>query len=321
MKKFVIKISLFVLVLFLFFSIPVFVILKMIPSQFDNSYQAELNDKYELLKSTDSKKIIYVGGSGGAFCVDGNKISERLGIPFINLALHGGFGYQFETEISKVNIQSGDLILLGYEEGNYFDDNSYNTDLIVTGINDNFELLRYLNAGQLKDFLSYLPNYLIKKLDGYLYGTSEVGGVYIKDAFNDYGTLTMSRSMLSKNERDNIKNVGYPYDSDLSDNLINYLSSYKTFIKEKDADLLLVYPAMYEQKLDNSLEELEIMEEKIENTVKIGSLFPIRESIFDEALMYDTFFHCNSSGQEAFTDLLINYLENYLKINAEESID
>lgn len=75
--------------------------------QYNDNYDAVLIDKVDRLKSINEPKIILVGDSNVAFGMNSKKIEEELGMPVVNLGLHGALGNAFHEQIAKLNIGGG----------------------------------------------------------------------------------------------------------------------------------------------------------------------------------------------------------------------
>ena len=92
MKKFILKLTAFAIIplgiyLYFAFFVPV-------PG---NLYFEAYSQKDKLLKETPSPRIVFVGGSSLAFALDSKRISDSIGLPVINTALHAGMGMKFEA--------------------------------------------------------------------------------------------------------------------------------------------------------------------------------------------------------------------------------
>ena len=85
---------------FLFFEGICLGILLLPSEKYADSYQATIQDKFELLKNTDEPKIIFIAGSSGAFGLDAEALEEVSGYKVVNLGLHAGFGFLFITELA-----------------------------------------------------------------------------------------------------------------------------------------------------------------------------------------------------------------------------
>lgn len=75
--------------------------------QYNDNYDVALIDKVERLKGITEAKIILVGDSNVAFGINSEKIEEELGMPVVNLGLHGALGNAFHEQIAKLNIGGG----------------------------------------------------------------------------------------------------------------------------------------------------------------------------------------------------------------------
>ena len=64
-------------------------------------YLAALDDKLELVRTVESPRVIFVGGSSVAFGIDSQVFEQGLGQPAINLGLHGALGLHFHGGLSS----------------------------------------------------------------------------------------------------------------------------------------------------------------------------------------------------------------------------
>lgn len=78
-------------------------------------YFASLEDKHRLLASTNSPKVVFVGGSNLALGLDSQKVHEKLQRPVVNMGLCVQFALPYLLEEVKDNIGAGDLIVLSPE--------------------------------------------------------------------------------------------------------------------------------------------------------------------------------------------------------------
>ena len=92
---------------------------------FATSYQSAIQDKFKILKETNEPKIIIVGGSNAAFGINHQMLEEATGYKVVNLGLHAGFSQLFPSELSKANINRGDIVLLAYEH-NWYNETQFN---------------------------------------------------------------------------------------------------------------------------------------------------------------------------------------------------
>ncbi|MDE7384896.1 MAG: hypothetical protein K2M84_03955, partial [Anaeroplasmataceae bacterium] len=114
MKR-LIKLFLFIMLLTIPFIITISVV-ENTKDQYDNTYLAELKDKISLLKNTKEKKIILVGGSSLPFGIRSDLIEQELPeYKVVNFGLYATLGTKAMMDLSKINIQEGDIVILSPE--------------------------------------------------------------------------------------------------------------------------------------------------------------------------------------------------------------
>ena len=77
--------------------------------QYQGAYTAALLDKVERLNSIEQPKLVLLGNSNLAFGMNSEKIEDALGMPVVNMGLHGGLGNAFHEEMGKMNVTEGDI--------------------------------------------------------------------------------------------------------------------------------------------------------------------------------------------------------------------
>lgn len=118
MKRFI-KFLIKLIVLLILLSFPfvsIFIVTEKAPNQYNNTYLAEFNDKYNLLNNTKEKKIIFVGGSSLPFGLRSDLIEEQIpNYKVVNFGLYATLGTKFMMDMSKSNIDEGDIVILSPE--------------------------------------------------------------------------------------------------------------------------------------------------------------------------------------------------------------
>ena len=294
-----------------------FVVIKLIPPQFSNLYQAEIGNKIERLNNITGQKIIYVTGSSGAFCVDSKKISEELNIEFVNLGLHAGFGNRFVDEIAKDAVNEGDIVILAHEFDTYYSDYNEATggiSLLATSINDNLSYLKYFSNVQKKQFINYLPAYIFTKLDKFFKITVEEEVVpYFASAFNEYGDIYYELPYLEGNVFYHYVNN---YKDSFNDSTINGTKEFVDYAKERGAYVVFNFPFMrIEDNYNIDYKQVKKSEAKILSLLDLEALYPIEKSFKEKVYFFDTANHCNVDGKNEYTDLILNSLREYIEEN------
>ena len=126
--------------------------------QYNKGALASLIDKTNRLESIGEPKVVLIGNSNLTFGMDSKRLSEAIGMPVVNMGLHGGLGNAFHEEMAKLNVCSGDIYIICHTD--YADDDSIgNEQLVWTAIENNFFLWRLIRTKDYIDMLYAFPSY------------------------------------------------------------------------------------------------------------------------------------------------------------------
>lgn len=277
---------------------------------FETSYQSVIQDKFRLLKETNEPKIIIICGSNGAYGIDQNMLEEATGYKVVNLGLHAGFRYLFPTELSKANMNAGDIVLLAYEyewgsEGQF---TSIGTDLVMTGIDSDVALYQYMPVRVWPSILGNLGMYAYQK------NTFESAeGVYSRESFDTQtGQMVLLRDDIFDEYHANIYDFGTMdfFDWYVSDESAAYLRKYKSYVEKKGAEVYFVAPPLLRESVISDLGTVAAVKDMEEESVGIPYISDPIDYLYPETLMFNTIYHCNDRGEKERTRQLINDLNN-----------
>lgn len=85
----------------------------------DNWIPDALVFKRYLINNTPSPKVVVMAGSGSMFGVDSEVLSEDLGLPVVNLAMHATIPIEFYPILYPSGIGEGDIVILPLEYEHY----------------------------------------------------------------------------------------------------------------------------------------------------------------------------------------------------------
>ncbi len=314
MKKFLIKLGIFSVVICATFIAFFLIIVYAIPSQFNLEYHSVINRKYDKLVKTEGPKLIYLSGSSGAFCVNNEKLSNGINLPVVNLGLHASYGIRFITEMSKANIDEGDIVVIAFEFTTYASKLDELSDIYVmtSGINDNMQLIQYFSNSEKEKLVYYFPTYVFQKIDRYRKHTiPKYYDIYSSNSFDLDGNLIYNRDE-SKIDENSISSFvideGY-----VNDEIIEYFKKYKQYIDSKGAQVVFNFSPLLNKTLISNKEQLENFKSYLEDKTGIKALNSIEDVLFESENLYDLNYHCNNKGQDIYTDMLINNINKYVK--------
>ncbi len=312
MKKYFAKITIYVAsviisVIFVF----VFVV-EIIPVQFDETYQYEINEKYDRLLSINEPKIIITGGSGTAFGLNQNIVESKTSMPVVNLALHAGFGMPFETEITKGNINEGDYVVLVYEYSQW-SQQYWDSSLIMTAIDNEIEMYKYVPVNFVENTMKYFPTYASKKMDSFL-GISIVSayGTYSKSSFLN-GNMVLDRPTCTLPDPAPVETFGQAIINPgiINSEVVAYVNEFNSYVTAKGAILLISFPPVLDEAVFSTQEEIMAFENLLDLQLEPPIISSVEDYIFDRGSIFDSIYHCNNFGEIKRSELISRDLVFY----------
>lgn len=101
---------------FFFILVLLFVSIQLLPRRtVPNDFMYGVALKHHLADEIQKPKIILVGGSNVAFGFDSREIRDSLGMPVINMGIHGQLGLVFMLNETKAVMKSNDIVFLSPE--------------------------------------------------------------------------------------------------------------------------------------------------------------------------------------------------------------
>lgn len=321
MKKWLIKLGALLGSVILLFTVFLSVS-QNLPNPYEKTFLAEMNDKYDLLKKTNDKKIVFVGGSSLPFGLRSDIIEQELSdYKVINYGLYATLGTKFMVETSKVNISSGDIIVLAPEVASQTYSTFFNEEAILQACNGFNEM--YWNLDY-KEIVSLFYNYFkfsTKKINYSISGAPDPEGIYRHDSFNEYGDIAVER-------KNNIISNGVDTTTDITPNtellnepFIKMVNEYIKFVKSKGASIYFNYSPMNDLAIKSSKEKRVEFTSKINEVINCETLMNLEDCVLDYRYFYDTNYHLNSTGAINFTNHIVAALKDKLGIVHGEVVD
>lgn len=290
-----------VLIVFIFVIVLCF---NMMP-QYLGNYSASLLDKVERLKELDSPKIVLLGNSNLVYGIDSSMIEQELGMPVVNMGLHGGCGNAFHEEMAKINVKEGDIYVLCHTK--YTDDGIVNPVVMWITIENHIELWKLLRPQDIPDMIKAYPAYLKHCID---YWENENGNLPLdRPLFNEYGDLATERHELIYEFGE-----GNRYCPEIDDKTVKRINELNRYLQERGATLVVAgYPiAKGEYTADE--EEFVQFQNQLKEKLDCEVISDFRDYMIDYSLFFDAVWHLNTEGAEVRTEQLISDLEAYMNL-------
>lgn len=314
MKNFYYKTVILITTIIVFFMLSFVFVTLGLGNTYNKAYQSILNEKYELLQQTKSTKVVYLGGSSGVFGFDGTLFEKKVGIPTVNLSVHAGFGMEFAANMLKNNINEGDIVILGLEPHLLWGDD-INAPTIMTAIDDNIKLYKFLPLRYYDDIIKYFPTYMFKKLDCYK-GGYQAQWVYSTDAFDKEGNMCYYRTEVVEALSD-IKSRSCNIE-DILPQKVEYINNLNDYVQKQGGTLLYTYAPVYDGYIKDDTNLIEYGE-YLENVLSCDIISNIKNCRYSKEFMFDTEYHLNTSGQFKNTVHIIDDFKTYMIKNGRAS--
>lgn len=314
--KFLIKLIIFLVLIAFPFGL-VFIITEKIPNQYDNTYLAEFNDKYNYLSSTKEKKIIFVGGSSLPFGLRSDLIEEEIeGYKVINFGLYATLGTKFMMDMSKVNINEGDIVVLSPELNSQTYSLYFNPTAVLQACDGFSFKYKYLSLKENLKLAYNYSNFSSEKIDYYFDNTTPNPiGIYRHDSFNKYGDIKVERpNNIMNNGVDSTMNITTTSEL-LNEDFIEYVNKYCDYVRDRGAKIYFNFSPCNELAIASSKATRDKFQNDLDLKIKCDLLSNIDDCIIDYRYFYDTNFHLNSSGAIYYTALIVNNLKMKLGLS------
>ena len=303
---------------FIAFLIPAAVALTALlalPKAYGDTFLGELKDKYALLRDTDEKKIVVIGGSSVAFGLDSAKIEEATGYKVVNFGLYATLGTKIMLDLSHVNINKGDIVILAPELDSQTLSLYFNAESAWQGLEGDFSMLFRVGNDNYGDLLAELPHYLSKTVEYAKQGkTINPTGIYRHDSFNEYGDISYTREKNTMPRGvDRTKMISLTPDI-FDSEFVDYVNKYIRFAKRHGASVYFSYCPMNEAAMDSSTtdESKKAFTDFIAENINCDIIGDINDSIMSRDLFFDTNFHLNDAGVQEHTARLIDEIKKVI---------
>lgn len=309
MKQFLKKICLF-LGLFLLSAALVFALhFFVIGNQNLGSFQAALLDKTERLQSIGEPKIILIGNSNLAFGVDSQRIQEALGMPVVNMGLHGGLGNAFLENMGKLDISEGDIVVVCHSD---YDDDGTIPDPALAWITVEMhpEFWKLIPAKAIPQMLKAYPGYLYSSAVRFLTGSPknvpETGTSYSRAGFNAFGDVCV------RVEDSFVFTEGSVVVPQVGEETAARLNELNRYILSRGANLVVAGYPIGSGEFTPAEAEFDAFEAQLREALDCPVISRFADYFLPYSCFYDTVFHLNDEGVKLRTGQLIADLQDWM---------
>ena len=309
MKKFLMKIFIFLLVFTVSVGLFLLYDFLFIGNQYLGNYQASILDKIGRLKSVKGPKIILVGDSNICFGIDSAEIEREFGKPVVDLGLHAKLGNAFHEKMARQAVSEGDIVIICHTT--YADDGKImEPSLAWITIEKHVQLWGLMSAKDIlpmaKTYLHYFREALDKHLSGEPGNEPPADTVYSRAAFNEYGDV----AIRPEKARFRFTETSVPVPG-INDICTDRLNEMNRFVEERGAVMLIAgFPIGYGEYTPPA-QEFEEFERELRDRVDCDVISHYTDYFFPYEVFYDTRLHLRKEGVEMRTRQLIKDLHEW----------
>ena len=294
----------------LFFLICVFGL----PAQFENTFMGELKSKYERLKETPGKRIVFVGGSGVAFDCDSKMIDKFFpSYEVVNFGMYAGLGTKAVMDLSESYIRSGDIVILSPEQSEQTLSSYFNGEYMWQAADGAFGILRHIKSENFEAMLGNFPKFALEKLHYVLKGQMpQTDSIYQKKSFNEYGDIDLDTC------RENILPSGYDINQKVQftkdivqPEFLDYMNTWAEHLEKKGAAVWYRYCPVNELAVEEE-DDLTSYDLFLRQNLDFPVIGNPENSLMEAEWFFDTNFHLNQAGKEVNTVQLIRDIKAML---------
>ncbi len=303
--------------LFAIFILPITVVCVIsfaLPAVYDETFVGVLADKYERLETVNAPKIVVVGGSSVPFGLDSEMIEEELGMKVVDFGLYANLGTKLMMDLSKVNINKGDIVILAPELNSQTLSLYFNAETALQAMDGNWRMLNNVDSDDYEALIGALWQFSAEKLKYLCSGERPTNsGAYEKRWFNEYGDNTYERKYNITSSTAKTISLDFrvrPDDSITSEyeQFISYVNDYTAWCEKQGATVYFSFAPMNEMAMTASCTEDNIYSfyKNLCKYLDCKVISNINDYIMDEGYFFDSEFHLNDSGVTVRTVHLID---------------
>lgn len=311
MLKFIKKVACFLFVILFCMIVLALFDRFVIGDQYQYNYVASLTDKVNRLRSIDEPKIMLVGNSNVAFGMDSELIEREIGMPVVNLGIHGDLGNAYHEQIAKVNVKKGDIVVVCHSS--YSDDDEIpDPELAWIAYNKNDSLWSIIRKKDYPRMLLAYPTYLKKSIFLWVRhaGNLDSGDCYSRNAFNEYGDVVYKPGEIDTDALFSNTSVSLPA---INDTCVDRLNELNQYCIERGAALVVAgYPIAYGEYSDFSKDDVIDFQTQLAQELDCNIISDFTDYLVPYHYFYNTRLHLNEEGTKARSYQLISDLKNWM---------
>lgn len=306
------RLTLFYRLLLIVFLVSIFCFDVVMP-QYSQGYMASFIDKMHKAEMTDEPKILLMGDSNVLYGIRSDMIEDALGMPVINMGMHGGLGQTICMDIAKDTVHENDIVI-ALPAHYSFTTGVKDANLAWLMLENHMDLWKGVNLNDYIYLVRAFPTYIRKALD-----------LWINDLGNENNVNDLSRG--ERNEwgdaissgDENVMPNGWSLENDFVKNvnsdLMDYYNDYNSIVTLRGGYFMLASPPIIEPCVEGDEDVVNIRQTQVESYIQFPFISDSKDYIFPTEYFSDTNYHLNNMGRIIRTEQLIKDIKAWMEEN------
>ena len=302
----------FLLGFLLLFSVFFTLFMRVLPDPYTTAYQRAIVRQYDHFRAIEGNKMVFIGNSSLSFGFDLNLMEDLSEKPCAILGNHAGMGLTYFLEMSKENLQRGDVVVVEYSDSAL---KNMGTQLLFSGIGQRADMYRYFPLKHWKNVFLEYPTYTKKTMNYMLAGGMESSGSYSIASYDERGNMSLYReacNIPSPYTEEVAKTYQWAtFDTAYSTESVENLNAYTAWCHARGIQVYVIGGVYLDEAVRSTEEEIEKSDQALAALLDAPLITNTSDYIFTRDYIYNAIMHCNTLGAQRRTTQIHEDLMSY----------
>ena len=321
-KGLIISLSVSMSVVLLAYPLTIGINAFVLPSVYEDTFLGEMKKKIKLLKETDGKRIILIGGSSVPFGVKSSLIEENISnYKVINFGMYASLGSNVMLDFAKARINQDDIVIFMPEQNVQTLSMYYNGKALWQALDGDFSSFWLLNRDTRQRMYGDLYSFSQEKFKFTFQNKLDLGDtIYQKSSFEKHGDIKegLANYNIMYDQVDPTMNI--TFDENFDDTFLSYVNDFASYVRTKGAHMYYRFAPMNQKAIEDE-STLDHYYEVLQDKLELDILGNPHDAILDSEWFYDTNFHLNDAGRIVNTKQLIKDIKLTLDDTSRTEIE
>ena len=321
-KGLIISLSVSMSVVLLAYPLTIGINAFVLPSVYGDTFLGEMKEKIKLLKETDGKRIILIGGSSVPFGVKSSLIEENIAnYKVINFGMYASLGSNVMLDFAKARINQDDIVIFMPEQNVQTLSMYYNGKALWQALDGDFSSFWLLNHDTRQRMYGDLYSFSQEKFKFTFQNKLDLGDtIYQKSSFEKHGDIKegLANYNIMYDQVDPTMNI--TFDENFDENFLSYVNDFASYVRTKGAHMYYRFAPMNKKAVEDE-STLDHYYEVLQDKLELDILGNPHDAILDSEWFYDTNFHLNDAGRIMNTKQLIKDIKLTLDDTSRTEIE